>query len=277
MSQSIREDNKTEFKSRFSGVDIELSTIETSWDSYPAHGITLADLDFKKIERFIEKVNETGRFVLEGSVLESLEKLSLIKGQLVTNAAWLLFNKEGTGYNIYLGRFKTPSHIIDDKMHNGTLFDMVETIMRYLISQIKVAFEIKGMPTQRTEIFEYPLPALREMAINCLIHRNYLSPIDVQICLFDNYVEFYNPGGLAGSLTVEDLKRDDYKAHARNKLIAEAFYLTGDIEKYGSGFLRIRKEILTYPTMKLEFREAPNGFLNKLSYRDQKIFTKPVE
>jgi ATP-dependent DNA helicase RecG len=150
--------------------------------------------------------------------------------------------------------------------------------MRYLISQIKVAFEIKGMPTQRTEIFEYPLPALREMAINCLIHRNYLSPIDVQICLFDNYVEFYNPGGLAGTLTVEDLKRDDYKAHARNKLIAEAFYLTGDIEKYGSGFLRIRKEISTYPTMKLEFREAPNGFMNKLSYRDQKIVTtQPVE
>lgn len=73
------------------------------------------------------------------------------------------------------------------------------------------------------------------------------------------------------------MKEDHYKAHARNKLIAEAFYLTGDIEKYGSGFLRIRKEISTYPTMKLGFREAPNGFLNKLSYRDQKIVTKQVD
>ncbi len=210
---------------------------------------------------------------MEGSPLESLEKLRLIKGQSVTNAAWLLFSKENTGYNIHLGRFKTPSHIIDDKMYNGTLFEMVEAIMRYLISQIKVAFEIKGMPTQRTEIFEYPLPALREMALNCLIHRNYLSPIDVQICIFDNYIEFYNPGKLSGDLTVEDLKKDDYKAHSRNKLIAEAFYLTGDIEKYGSGFLRMRKEISSYPTMKMDFGERPNGFLNKLSYRDQKVST----
>ena len=73
------------------------------------------------------------------------------------------------------------------------------------------------------------------------------------------------------------MKEDHYKDHARNELIAEAFYLTGDIEKYGSGFLRIRKEISTYPTMKLEFREAPNGFLNTLSYRDQKIATTQVE
>lgn len=255
----IKEDKHTEFN---------------SWDSCLAHSKTLDDLDFKKVERFLDKVNSVGRFALAGSMLESLEKLSLVKGQLVTNAAWLLFDKGSTGYNVHLGRFKTPSYIIDDRMYNGTLFDMVEEIMRYLISQIKVAFEIKGMPTQRTEIFEYPLPALREMALNCLIHRNYLSPIDVQICLFDNYVEFYNPGGLAGSLTVEDLKKDNYKAHARNKLIAEAFYLTGDIEKYGSGFLRMRKEIATYPTMKMEFGEMPNGFMNKLSYSEQKISTE---
>ena len=33
----------------------------------------------------------------------------------------------------------------------------------------------------------------------------------------------------------------------RNKLIAEAFYLTKNIEKYGSGFIRIRKDLESYP------------------------------
>jgi ATP-dependent DNA helicase RecG len=51
-------------------------------------------------------------------------------------------------------------------------------------------------------------------------------------------------------------------------LIAEAFYLTGDIEKYGSGFIRIRKELKEYPTMKMEFDEIPNGFLAALSYTE---------
>jgi ATP-dependent DNA helicase RecG len=53
-------------------------------------------------------------------------------------------------------------------------------------------------------------------------------------------------------------------------LIAEAFYLTGDIEKYGSGFIRIRKELKEYPTMKIEFGEIPNGFLSTVSYAKQK-------
>ena len=39
------------------------------------------------------------------------------------------------------------------------LFEVVEVTMRYIIGQIKVAFEIYGLTTQRTEIFEYQVPA----------------------------------------------------------------------------------------------------------------------
>ena len=254
--------------------ELSLQSLQVSWDSYVANDKTIADIDVQKVERFTEKVNETGRFSLTGSITENLEKLKLIKGDAITNAAWLLFGKESTGYNIHLGRFKTPSFIIDDKMFNGTLFDMVEDTMRYLISQIKVAFEIKGMPTQRTEIFEYPLPALRELVLNALIHRDYLSPVDVQIKVFDDKITFFNPGKLFGDLTIDDLRRDSYQAFARNKLIAEAFYLTGDIEKYGSGFLRVRDEIKSYSTMTMDFDEIPNGFFITLRYRKQKISTE---
>jgi len=49
----------------------------------------------------------------------------------------------------------------------------------------------------------------------------------------------FNPGRLYGNLTIDDLKSDDYPTlPARNKLIVEAFFLTGDIEKYGTGFHR---------------------------------------
>ncbi len=49
------------------------------------------------------------------------------------------------------------------------------------------------------------------------------------------------------AITIEDLKRDDYQASARNKLIVEAFYLIGDIEKYGTGFIHISKWMDEYP------------------------------
>jgi ATP-dependent DNA helicase RecG len=98
-----------------------------------------------------------------------------------------------------------------------------------------------------------------------------MNPVDIQIKIFDNYITFYNPGTLYGNVTVAALNKDNYQAHARNKLIAEAFYLTGDIEKYGSGLIRIRKEIKEYPTMKIEFSEIQSGFLFKMCYTKQKI------
>ncbi|NLV97503.1 MAG: hypothetical protein GX043_09245, partial [Desulfovibrionales bacterium] len=66
-------------------------------------------------------------------------------------------------------------------------------------------------------------------------------------------------------ITVEKLATDSYQAQTRNKLIAEAFYLTGDIEKYGSGYIRIREEISAYPGMKFGFEEMGNGYLVTLS------------
>jgi len=186
--------------------DLSLHSLQLSWDSYPAQGKTFEDLDALLIEKFITKVNTTGRFQLHTNIKSGLEKLKLMNGNQITNAAWLLFGKGNIDYNVHLGRFKTPTQIIDDKMINGALYKTAEEIMQYLISQIKVAFEIKGMPTQRIEIFEYPLPALREIALNCLIHRDYRSPIDVQIKLFDNHISFFNPGKLLGDLTLEDLK-----------------------------------------------------------------------
>ncbi|GHS86039.1 ATP-dependent DNA helicase [Bacteroidia bacterium] len=257
--------------------DMSLQSLQVSWDAYPAIGATWKDIDKQKVVRFIDKVNSTGRFGLSGVPEDDLIKLRLINKEQITNAALLLFAKEDVPYNVHLGRLKTPEMIIDDKMLRLPLFEAVDETMKYLISQIKVAFEINGYPTQRTEIFEYPLRALKETVLNTLIHRDYLSPFDVQIKIFDNKITFFNPGGLSGSLTVDDLKKDNYQAYARNRLLAEMFYLTGDIEKYGTGFTRIRKEIATYPTMQFDFSEIPNGFLVTYSYTKQKTSTAEIE
>lgn len=63
---------------------------------------------------------------------------------------------------------------------------------------------------------------------------------------------------------------DDYLAYTRNKLIAEAFCPTGDIEKCGTGYTRIRSETASYPTMKFEFEEKPSAWLVTISYERRK-------
>ena len=74
------------------------------------------------------------------------------------------------------------------------------------------------------------MDAVRELLVNSLIHRDYQSPTDIQIRIYDNSITFFNPSGLYGNITEEELKTDSYQASTRNKQIAEAFYLTNDIE-----------------------------------------------
>ena len=97
--------------------DLSMQSLQVSWDSYPAHNLSIDDIDLKKADKFIQKVNTIGRFKLEGTTVENLEKLRLISNSKITNAAYLLFAKNDTSYNVHLGRFKTPSYIIDDKMY----------------------------------------------------------------------------------------------------------------------------------------------------------------
>jgi ATP-dependent DNA helicase RecG len=254
--------------------EIHLQSLQLSWDAYPYPKATMDDLDYHKIRQFITKVNNSGRFILPENVEDALNKLRMVVDNVPVNAAMLLFAKEHLNHNVHVGRFKTPSMIIDDKIYKGGLFEVVEETMRYIIGQIKVAFEITGKTTQRTEIFEYPIPALRELVLNAVIHRDYTSPVDIQIKIFDQSITFFNPGRLYGGLTIEQLKTDSYQSQTRNKLIAEAFYLTKDIEKYGSGFIRIRKEIKEYPSMEFAYSELGSGFLVEIKYEKQKLSTK---
>jgi ATP-dependent DNA helicase RecG len=266
----LRKNNSNHLLSASEINDVYLKSIQTSWDSYPYPNAKYDDLNEQKIRLFIDRVNQGGRFKLIGTPYECLQKLRLIKNNVPTNAAMLLFSKEELFYNVHIGRFKTQSHIIDDKMVRGTLFEAVENTLTFIIGHLKVAFEITGKTSQRTEIFEYPLPALRELVLNAIIHRDYTSPTDIQIRIFDKEITIFNPGKLFGNLTIEDLKTDNYQAQSRNKLITEAFYLTKDIEKYGSGYRRIREYIANYPTMYFHFEENSGGYLVKLGYTKQK-------
>ncbi len=71
---------------------------------------------------------------------------------------------------------------------------------------------------------------------------------------------------LCGKLRVEDLERNDYVSSLRNRLLAEAFYLTGDIERYGTGFVRIRDFLVAYPEITLKIEEMGDFFKVELCH-----------
>jgi predicted HTH transcriptional regulator len=56
----------------------------------------------------------------------------------------LLFAENPLRHNVHIGRFKTPSTIIDDRQFTDTLFEVVEQAMKFIVSHIAVAFEFDG-------------------------------------------------------------------------------------------------------------------------------------
>ncbi|HBN25991.1 MAG TPA: ATP-dependent DNA helicase, partial [Desulfobacteraceae bacterium] len=235
--------------------DLYMQSLQLSWDAYEAHGEDLNSLSVSKIEQFIDQVNQCDRFTLDKSPLLALEKLKYVVNNRPNLAAMLLFANNPLRHHIHIGRLKTPTMIIDDRQITDTLFDAVEQAMKFLISHISVAFEFDGS-LQRKERFTYPLPALREALLNAVVHRDYANSSDIQIKIFDDRITIFSPGKLYGGLTIEEIKTDSYQSHIRNKLIAEAFYLTKNIEKYGSGFIRIRKELEAYPEVSFDVEEV---------------------
>ena len=238
--------------------DLYLQSLQLSWDAHEATNHCLDGLSLPKINRFINQVNDSGRFALEGEPLAALEKLKYIVNGHPTWAALLLFAKEPLRHHVHIGRFKTPSMILDDRQFTDTLFEVVEQSMQFIVSHISVAFEFDGS-IQRKERFAYPLPALREALLNAVVHRSYTNPNDIQIKIFDDSITIFSPGTFYGGISIADIQTDNYKSSLRNKLVAEAFYLTNNIEKYGSGFIRIRKALRDYPELSLEVKEIGAG------------------
>jgi len=72
--------------------DLLLQSLQISWDSYPFHQATYDDLNEERIIRFIERVNDGGRFLLPGNPVTTLIKLKLIGDQSVSNSAMILFS-----------------------------------------------------------------------------------------------------------------------------------------------------------------------------------------
>ncbi len=88
-----------------------------------------------------------------------------------------------------------------------------------------------------------------------MAHRNYLSKSSIQVSVFKDRIEVSNPGSLPPELEISDLKKP-HNSYPHNPILADCLFLTGGIERYGTGTLEMfeltEKEHLREPSFSLE-------------------------
>jgi ATP-dependent DNA helicase RecG len=245
-----------------------------SWDAVAETASTLEDLNSIKIATFIEGIKKKGRLTIpeQATDQEILRKLELIKNDIPTRAALLLFGNNPESYFssafLKIGRFRSSTHIVDDREIHDTLIDQLTSAMNWFRERLQTEFIITGKP-ERDVRWEYPLEAIREAVINALCHRDYTSLAHTQIRLYDDRLEIRNAGGLPPALTPEALFHE-HDSMPRNRKIAECFFYVGFIERWGSGTLRMIEELQSAEFPPPQFISESGHF--KLSFHKQ-LFT----
>ncbi len=239
-----------------------------SWDNLLSEW-TLNEIDKKSIEKFIMLAEDRLPYLQRTNLEHGLKNLKVLEGKKLKNAGVLLFAKQPQRLfpqaKVKLGVFK-GTEIIDSKEFEGTLWDQLEKVMERFKQVLTVSFRLESedftlQGVRRQEAWAYPLDALREAVINALIHRDYTSPANIQIRIYDDRLTIWNPGELPEGITIEDLKKPGHVSVPRNPLIAQVFYYAGLVEQWGIGTTRIVEACVNAGLPEPIFEEQKSGFM----------------
>jgi len=182
-----------------------------------------------------------------------------------TNLGLLLSDQSPYTVKMAIYEDNNKQEFIDTKEASGSVLEVLDEVLTYLKLNNKKSSKIKGI--RRIDCYDYPLNSLREVLLNAVGHRDYTIPGSILIHIYKDKMEFLSLGGLAGGLTIEDIKLGS--SSSRNPKLINIFHHLGLVEAYGSGIPRIfssYKNSIDKPNIKI----APNTFLFEIP----KISTK---
>ncbi|MEA2055155.1 MAG: helix-turn-helix domain-containing protein [Candidatus Thermoplasmatota archaeon] len=221
---------------------IALEGRKVYWDEQICKGASTEDINEGKIKWFLKEARRERELniPIDASVDKVLMRLNLLKDKALTNASILLFGKSPQKFflqaEVRCIRFKGNKPVkpfIDMRVISGNIIDQVDKSLDFILEHIPKAVWLAGKP-QREEKYQYPQDALREAIVNAICHRNYEERGNIQIRVFDDFLEVWSPGKLPEPLTPEDLKKT-HKSIPRNPLIARQFFWIKFVEEVGTG------------------------------------------
>ncbi|MEO0563648.1 MAG: RNA-binding domain-containing protein, partial [Chloroflexota bacterium] len=188
----------------------------TSFESEVALQATLDDIDWEKAQTYARSLSG----IPEQDAQKLLERRGCLinyNGQLYpTNAGLLLFGKEPQRY--IRGSEITAARFAGNRMGDtfnreditGTLPDLIRRAETFLKDHLRKGVTL-GTEMERKEQLEYPMEAARELVVNAVAHRDYSITGDgIRLFLFRDFMSVSSPGGLAGHVTIDNIKDERF-------------------------------------------------------------------
>ncbi|MGO8683138.1 MAG: DUF4062 domain-containing protein [Thermoleophilia bacterium] len=238
------------------------------FDERPCPGATLDDIDGRAVSDFVGCARAERQFPLaartpKADVLAHLHLL--VEGQ-PTNAAVLLFGRDPQRFvssaevrcmHFHGTEIQRPAPYY--QIFKGRLFEQVDRAADFVLSVINRSVGTRALSAQAPVAYEIPPDVVREAVVNAVAHRDYALAGAVQVSVFADRVEVWNPGVLPPPLTLERL-REPHGSVARNAGICEAMFLARYIEKYGTGTLMMIRESVEHSLPEPDFEQRAGEF-----------------
>lgn len=230
------------------------------FDAAVCRGAALNDIATDKVQWFLETARRERKFPLSENTPtdKTLAHLNLLADGQPTHSAILLFGGNPQRFVTCAETKCAHFHgttvqkpIPSYQIYKGTIFDQVDQAVDFVMAKLTVAVGTRAAGSAAPVAYEIPREVIAEAVVNALAHRDYNSNAAVQVMLFADRLEVWNPGELPPNLTFARL-RLEHASIPRNPLIAESLFWARYIEKLGTGTLdmieRCRKAGLPEPT-----------------------------
>ena len=239
------------------------------FDAAACEDATLKDISARKVRWFIEKARAERGYALAPDTpsKQALAHLNLLTGNDPTRGAVLLFSDAPERFIhsaevtcLHFHGMEIVKPIPSQQVYRGSLFEVVDRAVDFVMDRLRRAV-VPSETTAASEVrYEVPFRVVREAIVNAVAHRNYASKSGVQVMVFVDRIEVWNPGGLPEDLTL-DMLRVPHPSVPRNRLVCEPLFLAHYIERAGTGTLDMIRLCAEADLPEPEFRSEGERFV----------------
>ncbi|OLD64042.1 MAG: hypothetical protein AUF65_00545 [Chloroflexi bacterium 13_1_20CM_50_12] len=245
-----------------------------SWELQPARKATMVDIDVARVETYLHqrsgRSQGSGRFDDLEMVLVGMECAKVMpNGEIQPTNAGVLFFGNDPQQDIFQSEvvcvlFRDELGVggyIDRKIIRGTIQELIDDTEAFFNKYMMVGAKIVGW--KRIDLPEYPIEALREAAVNAVIHRDYSRVGEsLRVFYYPDRVEIHSPGSLMPGISIEQMERGEVASRLRNPVLANLLRdIPGYMERIGSGIRLMLNETRRMGLPAPQFREVGGEFV----------------